>query len=168
MSGRESTNREREPEPGRAPQRDRDRDEAGRPRQARPRDALGRPLPYGDARAVEPVPEHPLPPAEALALAQSMLDAGRAFAAHEVLEAVWKSAPAPERDLWQGLAQVCVGITHAQRGNAVGSGELLRRGADRLRRYQTDPPHRVAVAAVLAWCDAGDGAAAPPRLTNPA
>jgi hypothetical protein len=145
---------------------ERDRDEVGRPRQARPRDALGRPLPYGDTRAVEPVPEQPLPPAEALALAQSLLDSGRAFAAHEVLEAVWKAAPAGERDLWQGLAQVCVGITHAQRGNAVGASRLLRRGADRLRRYLADPPHRVAVGAVLAWCEAGDGGADPPRLRD--
>ena len=95
----------------------RDRDPAGRPRQARPRDEMGRPLPYGDPRGVEPVPEEPLPAAEALALAQSLLDTGRAFAAHEVLEAAWKAAPDDERDLWQGLAQICVGITHAQRGN---------------------------------------------------
>jgi uncharacterized protein len=141
----------------------RDRDRLGRPRQARPRDRLGRPLPYGDARGVEPVPEEPLPPAEALALAQSLLDAGRAFAAHEVLEAVWKAAPAEERDLWQGLAQVCVGITHAQRGNAVGAARLLRRGADRLRRYRADPPHHIPVAALVAWCEAG-GVGAPPRL----
>ncbi len=153
-----------EPEPSGGATGDRDRDDAGRPRQARPRDALGRPLPYGDDRAVDPVPEQPLPPLAALALAQSLLDRGRPFAAHEVLEAVWKAAPAGERDLWQGLAQVCVGITHALRGNAVGATRLLRRGADRLRRYQGEPPHQVAVAAVLAWCDAGDGTAPPPRL----
>jgi hypothetical protein len=145
---------------------ERDRDDAGRPRQARPRDTLGRPLPYGDARAVEPVPEQPLPPSVALALAQSLLDGGRAFAAHEVLEAVWKAAPAGERDLWQGLAQVCVGITHAQRGNTVGASRLLRRGAERLRPYRADPPHRVAVAAVLRWCERGDGTAEPPRLRD--
>jgi hypothetical protein len=145
---------------------ERDRDAAGRPRQARPRDSLGRPLPYGDARGVEPVPEVALPPAEALELAQSLLDTGRAFAAHEVLEAVWKAAPAEERNLWQGLAQVCVGITHAQRGNATGSARLLRRGADRIRRYRADPPHGIAVAAVLAWCAAGDTTAPPPRLRD--
>ena len=146
---------------------DRDRDALGRPRQARPRDSLGRPLPYGDARGVEPVPEQALPPAEALELAQSLLDAGRAFAAHEVLEAVWKAAPDKERDLWQGLAQVCVGITHAQRGNATGSARLLRRGAERICRYRADPPHGIAVAAVLAWCEAGDATAPSPRLRDP-
>jgi hypothetical protein len=119
----------------------RDRDQAGRPRQARPRDATGRPLAYGDPRGVEPVPEEPLPPAETLALAQSLLDSGRAFSAHEVLEAAWKAAPATERDLWQGLAQICVGITHAQRGNVMGAARLLGRGIRRLRR-ETATRHR--------------------------
>jgi uncharacterized protein len=145
----------------------RDRDPAGRPRQARPRDAMGRPLAYGDPRGVEPVPEAPLPPHATLTLAQSLLDSGRAFAAHEVLEAAWKAAPEGERDLWQGLAQICVGITHAQRGNRTGAARLLDRGAGRLRRYAADPPHGIDVRGVLAWyaANAGDPAAAdPPRL----
>ncbi|GAA1820406.1 DUF309 domain-containing protein [Planosporangium flavigriseum] len=147
----------------------RDRDPSGRPRQARPRDATGRPLRYGDPGGVEPVPEEPLPPAEALALAQSLLDSGRAFAAHEVLEAAWKAAPDDERELWQGLAQVCVGITHAQRGNVAGSARLLGRGVERLRPYAEQPPHGIDVAGVLAWHDrhAADAAAvAPPRLSR--
>jgi hypothetical protein len=146
----------------------RDRDSAGRPRQARPRDAMGRPLPYGDPRSVEPVPEEPLPADETLALAQSLLDSGRAFAAHEVLEAAWKAAPDDERDLWQGLAQICVGITHAQRGNRTGAVRLLDRGAGRLHRYAADPPHGIDVSGVLAWyaANAGDPAAVdPPRLS---
>jgi hypothetical protein len=76
------------------------------------------------------VPEAALPPEEALDLAQSLLDHGRAFFAHEVLEAVWK---AQDRDAyWQGLAQLCVGITHLQRGNVDGAITLLRRGAGHL------------------------------------
>jgi hypothetical protein len=115
----------------------RDRDMAGRPRNARPRDAAGRPLPRGAAGAA-PGPDEPaLPPAEALRRAQALLDEGRPFRAHEVLEACWKVAPAPERDLWQGLAQVAVGLTHAQRGNSRGAVALLRRGADRV-----SPPGR--------------------------
>jgi hypothetical protein len=85
----------------------------------RVRDALGRPVPEGSPEAVEPVPEEALPASEALDLAQSLLDQGRAFFAHEVLEAVWK---AQGRDAyWQGLAQLCVGITHLQRGNVEGA-----------------------------------------------
>lgn len=110
----------------------RDRDEAGRPRSARPRDALGRPLPQGS----EGVPRIPddlnLPPAETLRYAQDLLDRGLAFNAHEVLEAAWKNGPDDERMLWQGLAQLAVGITHVQRGNIPGAITLLRRGAARL------------------------------------
>lgn len=115
--------------------RDRDRDQAGRPRNARPRDAFGRPLAHG-APGESPIPDDlSLSPGEAIALAQQLLDSGRPFQAHEVLEASWKSAPPAERDLWQGLAQVAVGLTHAQRGNARGAAALLRRGAGRVGGY---------------------------------
>ena len=113
---------------------DRDRDAEGRARQARPRDALGRPLPYG-AEGVEPVSEEPLPPEQALQAARELLEAGRPFAAHEVLEARWKAGPAEEKDLWQGLAQVCVAITHAERGNQVGADRLFDRAAERLEAF---------------------------------
>ena len=95
----------------------------------RARDALGRPVPAGSPEAVEPVSEEALPPLDAVRLARELLAAGRAFSAHEVLEASWKAAPDTERELWQGLAQVCVGLTHLQRGNDVGAARLLRRGA---------------------------------------
>ena len=98
----------------------------------RGRDRLGRPVPAGDPRCVPDVPEQALAPRDALALAQALLDEGRAFGAHEVLEASWKAAPDGERDLWQGLAQLCVGITHLQRGNTLGASRLLRRAAGRL------------------------------------
>ena len=113
----------------------RDRDAAGRPRQERPRDGLGRPLPYG-ATGVEPVSEEALPPSEALDLARTLVDGGRPFSAHEVLEARWKAGPEEERNLWQGLAQLCVGLTHAARGNSVGAVRLLERGAARLEEYR--------------------------------
>ena len=114
---------------------DRDRNEQGRAQQARPRDALGRPLPYG-AVGVEPISEEPRPPAETLAYARSLLDDGRPFAAHEALEVRWKSCPDEERELWQGLAQLCVGLTHHERGNTVGASRLIERAAARLERYE--------------------------------
>ena len=113
---------------------ERDRDALGRARQARPRDELGRPLPYG-AQGVEPVPEEPLPPEETLSRARELVEAGRPFAAHEVLEARWKAGPAEERDLWQGLAQVCVAITHAARGNRTGAERLAERAGTKLAAY---------------------------------
>ncbi len=99
----------------------------------RARDALGRPVPVGSPDAVPAVPEEALPPEQALELAQALLDSGRAFSAHEVLEAVWKTRPVGQRDEhWQGLAQLCVAVTHAQRGNLTGAVRLLRRGAARV------------------------------------
>jgi uncharacterized protein len=131
--------------------RDRDRDATGRPRNARPRDELGRPLPR-DADGVEGVPDDiALPPQDSLAEAQRLLDDGRAFQAHEVLESTWKAAPEAERELWRGLAQLAVGLTHARRGNAVGTVQLLRRAVDRIGRYADDPPHGVDTAGLVDW-----------------
>ena len=119
----------------------RDRDPAGRPRNARPRDGLGRPL----ERAADPgsaadrIPDDlVITGAEAAALADRLLRDGRPFHAHEVLEAAWKYGPASERDLWQGLAQIAVGLTHARRGNARGAVTLLGRGVQRVRGYQDE------------------------------
>jgi uncharacterized protein len=53
-----------------------------------------------------------------------------------VLEDAWKQGPATERDLWQGLAQIAVGLTHAHRGNSRGAVSLLRRGAERAGSYR--------------------------------
>lgn len=129
---------------------DRDRDQAGRARNARPRDGLGRPLPR-EATGVERVPDDlVLPPLDSLAEAQRLLDAGRPFHAHEVLEGTWKAAPAAERDLWQGLAQLAVGLTHRARGNPVGAATLLRRGAARIAAYADAPPYDIDVAGLVA------------------
>ena len=119
---------------------DRDRDSQGRARQARPRDRLGRPLPYGDI-GVEPVSEEPLPPLATISYAHELLAEGRPFSAHEVYEARWKAGPDSERELWQGLAQLCVGITHAERGNRIGALRLIGRARRRLETYAaTDGP----------------------------
>jgi len=105
----------------------RDRDAAGRARSARARDALGRPLPHGQS-GVDPVPDDidPSPPA-VVELAGRLLDEGLPFQAHEVLEAAWKAAGPPQRAAWQGMAQLAVALTHAQRGNAVGARRLRER-----------------------------------------
>jgi hypothetical protein len=119
----------------------RDRDPAGRPRNARPRDGLGRPLDRADdaSSGADRIPDDlVITGAEAAALADRLLRDGRPFHAHEVLEAAWKSGPAGERDLWQGLAQIAVGLTHARRGNARGAVALLSRGTQRVRGYQDE------------------------------
>jgi len=133
---------------------DRDRDLAGRPRNARPRDGLGRPLPPG-ASGVPTTPDDlALTPAQTVAEAQRLLDDGLPFHAHEVLEAAWKAARDDESELWKGLAQLAVGLTHARRGNAVGAPRLLSRGADRIEPFATRPPHGIAVRALTDWARA--------------
>jgi hypothetical protein len=85
--------------------------------------------------------------------AQRLLDAGQPFHAHEVLEDQWKAAPAGERDLWRGLAQMAVGLTHADRGNARGAVVLLRRGAGLVRPYVANAPYDLDIAALLVWIE---------------
>jgi uncharacterized protein len=113
----------------------RDRDGDGRARQARPRDELGRPLPYG-AVGVEPVSEEPMPPAETITAATALLGQGRPFSAHEVYEVRWKTCPEDERALWQGLAQVCVALTHEARGNHRGATRVLERATAAFSAYR--------------------------------
>ena len=85
--------------------------------------------------------EEPLPPSTTIDFARQLLNQGRPFSAHEVFEARWKASPEAERDLWQGLAQLCVGITHAERGNQVGALRLATRARLHLETYAaTDGP----------------------------
>ncbi|WP_460863538.1 DUF309 domain-containing protein [Rhodococcus aerolatus] len=143
------------------------RDEDGRARNDRPRDGLGRPLPRG----VPGVPRQPegvvRTPGETLELAQQLLDDGLPFHAHEVLEDAWKAAAGPERALWQGLAQLAVGLTHARRGNPVGASSLLARGAAAIGPFAADPPHGVDVAGLVAWARTDPAGITVPALRRP-
>ncbi|MET8505085.1 DUF309 domain-containing protein [Streptomyces sp. NPDC004787] len=137
-------------------ERGRDRDVAGRARSGRPRDGLGRPLAYG-AEGVARQPEGVVRTPEATVReAQRLLDAGMPFHAHEVFEDAWKARPEGERELWQGLAQLAVGLTHAARGNATGGARLLLRGAGRVEAYVREgagaaETYGVDVPGLLAW-----------------
>jgi hypothetical protein len=111
-------------------------------------------LPHG-AAGVERVPDDlVLSSDEAVTEAQRFLDAGLPFPAHEVLEAAWKAAPEGERELWRGLAQLAVGLTHAQRGNARGAVALLSRAADRIGVWVAPAPAGVDVPGLQAYAEA--------------
>lgn len=138
----------------------RDRDPSGRPRNARPRDGLGRPLARDSGQQRGGTGQDRIPDdlvitgRDAAVLADRLLRDGRPFHAHEVLEAAWKSGPPGERDLWQGLAQIAVGLTHARRGNARGAITLLRRGTQHIRAAGDQPggpdPYGMDIPAMLA------------------
>src|SRR5207245_6967069 len=54
------------------------------------------------------------------------------FEAHEVLEDVWRAAPAAEKRFLQGLIQIAVAFHHHSTGNLVGAHSLLERGTRNL------------------------------------
>ena len=136
----------------------RDRDPAGRPRNARPRDGLGRPLDRSAGTAASAADRIPddlvISGNEAAVLADQLLHDGRPFHAHEVLEAAWKNRPDCERMLWQGLAQLAVGITHVQRGNVKGAISLLRRASNRLAHHDRPAPYAIDAASLVNYADA--------------
>lgn len=130
----------------------RDRNAEGRPENQRPRDRFGAPLPRG---ARDELPERVDPETvcrdldEGVARAANLFDQQRFFEAHEFFEWVWKlpDLDQADRSFFKGLAQVAVGMTHTQRGNASGATTLLRRAAGYLEGYPS-PHHGVHTTAV--------------------
>lgn len=111
-------------------------------------------MPRGTDGGVPRIPDDVmLPPLPALAEAQRLLDDEMPFHAHEILEGTWKSCGPEERELWQGLAQLAVGLTHVLRGNRKGALTLLERARRRIDRYRQDPPYGIDVAGLVSWCD---------------
>ncbi len=131
----------------------RDRDADGRARNARPRDALGRPLPYG-APDVARQPEGTVrTPQETLTQAQSLLDHGLPFHAHEVFEDAWKSSTGADRAMWKGMAQWAVGLTHLLRDNRRGAVTLLIRGRNAIAAFDPNP-YGIDIDGLVAWASA--------------
>ena len=64
-----------------------------------------------------------------------LFNRGEFFDAHEVLEDVWRAAPAGEKKFLQGLIQVAVGLHHHSRGNLEGARSLLARAHRNLSAY---------------------------------
>ena len=83
-----------------------------------------------------------------------LIRAGRFFEAHEELELAWRTAPAEERDFYQGLVHVAVAWYQAGRGRPVATASQLAKAARRLAPFAMGPfapAHRgVDVADVLA------------------
>ncbi|HUG83176.1 MAG TPA: DUF309 domain-containing protein [Euzebya sp.] len=133
---------------------DRDRNAEGRPENARPRDRFGAPLPRG---AVDEMPDRVEPDlvcnsvAEAVATAGQLFDQQQFFQAHEFFEWAWKGPVTQDADrpFFKGMAQLAVGYTHTQRGNATGAHALLRRGIDHIAPF-TPTRHGIDVTRAVA------------------
>ena len=90
----------------------------------------------------------PLAACVSLEAGLDLIRRGEYFAAHEVLEDVWRAAEAEERDFYQGLVHVAVAWYQAGRGNRVGCERQLEKAARRLGPYA--PEHEgVNVASLL-------------------
>ena len=101
----------------------------------------------------------------AIRAALDLVREGGGFAAHEVLEGLWRGAEPAERDLYQGLVHVAVATYQEQRGNPVGRRRQLEKALRRLGPYA--PAYEgLDVAALRSWCEAslaGDRCPVVPR-----
>ncbi len=69
---------------------------------------------------------------DGLAAAVGLFNAGRYFEAHEELERLWLVAEGRDREFYQGVLQVAVGLHHEARGNRKGAASMLGKGVARL------------------------------------
>ena len=69
---------------------------------------------------------------EGLDEAVELFNAGQYFEAHEVLERLWLAADGLDRELYQGVLQVAVGLHHEAHGNRKGAASMLAKGVSRL------------------------------------
>jgi uncharacterized protein len=68
----------------------------------------------------------------------ALFNGARFFEAHEVLEDVWRSAPAEQKRFWQGLVQLAVAFHHHSTGNRIGMRSVMERGLRNLDSYPND------------------------------
>jgi len=109
----------------------------------------------------------PLAACVSLEAGLDLIRRGEYFAAHEVLEDVWRAAEPAERDFYRGLVHVAVAWYQAGRGNRVGCERQLEKAARRLGPYA--PEHEgVDVASVLEQVAAAQAVAAAGSLDLPA
>lgn len=89
------------------------------------------------------------------------------FDAHEVLEDVWRAAPADQKKYFQGLVQTAVAFHHFSTGNRIGMRSVMQRAMGNLEGCPAEF-HAVNVAllrkSVAQWLTAFDAGNPLPRL----
>ena len=105
--------------------------------------------------------------AEDLAHGIALFNRSEYFEAHEVLENVWRAAPAERKRFLQGLVQCAVAFHHYSTGNRVGMRGVMERAIKNLGECPTD--FRVVeverlVRTLSLWRDAMDNGHEPPPL----
>lgn len=82
--------------------------------------------------------------------AQRLLDGGDPAQAQRLFEVTWRTAPADELELWEGLGRLAAGLGAAV-GDGPGAARELRRGAELVGVFEDHPPHALDVAGLRAW-----------------
>ncbi len=72
-----------------------------------------------------------------LAAGIRLFNDGHYFEAHELLEDVWRAAPAIDKTFLQGLVQVAVAFHHRSTGNVVGATSVLAKACRNLQGTST-------------------------------
>lgn len=98
-----------------------------------------------------------------------LFNQGHFFEAHEVLEDVWRAAPAQEKKFLQGLVQLAVAFHHHSTGNCVGMRSVMERGIRNLGGQSRDYKVNLAplIHSLAAWrqaLDKGGKLPAMPRI----
>src|SRR3972149_1603882 len=107
--------------------------------------------------AMPPEPPTPVTGSGSFAQGIRLFNEEYFFEAHEHLEDLWHVERGEPRLFLQGLIQVCAAFHHFQNGNLAGAVALLKRGADKMRKY---PPRYMGLdaAGLLARGDPAAGA----------
>jgi predicted metal-dependent hydrolase len=97
----------------------------------------------------------------------ALFNCGKFYEAHEVLEDVWRAAPAVEKPFLQGLIQIAVALHHYSQGNQAGAKSLLARGERNLAGYPEEYAGvglRQLRLQITGWREAIEGGAPAPEL----
>ena len=65
----------------------------------------------------------------------ALFNGGLFFECHEYLESIWRAAPLPEKDFYQGIILIAAGFYHYEKGNPKGAGSKLVQGIKKLEPY---------------------------------
>jgi uncharacterized protein len=105
--------------------------------------------------------------ADELARGIELFNNGEFFAAHEVLEDVWRASRPEDKKFFQGLTQVAVAFHHHSTGNLVGMLSVLRRAIGNLENFPSPSPTidlPALIRSLKAWRHAIESDHRPPPL----
>ncbi|MFN3927654.1 MAG: DUF309 domain-containing protein [Pseudanabaenaceae cyanobacterium] len=79
----------------------------------------------------------------------ALFNAQEFYTCHDLLEEIWHNAPMDDRQFYQGILQIAVGLYHLQRQNIRGAMGLLGTGISNLRAFHPHY-HRIDVSHLVA------------------